>query len=42
MATLLDELSALISALNENGAQYAVCGGLALTIHVFFAGDICY
>ena len=35
MATLLDELSALISALNENGVEYAVCGGLALTIHGF-------
>jgi hypothetical protein len=35
MATLLDELSGLISALNENGVEYAVCGGLALTIHGF-------
>jgi hypothetical protein len=35
MATLLDELSQLISALNENGVEYAVCGGLALTIHGF-------
>lgn len=29
MATLLDELSQLISALDENGIEYAVCGGLA-------------
>ena len=35
MATLLDELSALISALDENDVEYAVCGGLALTIHGF-------
>lgn len=35
MATLLAELSELISALNENQIGYAVCGGLALTIHGF-------
>ncbi len=35
MATLLDELSQLISALNENKIEYAVCGGLALAIHGF-------
>ncbi len=35
MTTLLDELSQLISALEENGIEYAVCGGLALTIHGF-------
>jgi hypothetical protein len=35
MTTLLDELSQLISALNENEIEYAVCGGLALTIHGF-------
>lgn len=35
MATLLDELSQLISALDENEIEYAVCGGLALTIHGF-------
>ncbi len=35
MATLLDELSQLISALDENEIEYAVCGGLALTIHDF-------
>jgi hypothetical protein len=35
MATLLDELSQLISALNENEIEYAVCGGLALAIHGF-------
>lgn len=35
MSTLLDELSQLISALNKNEIEYAVCGGLALTIHGF-------
>lgn len=35
MATLLDELSQLISAFDENRIEYAVCGGLALTIHGF-------
>jgi len=35
MATLLEELSGLISALDENEIEYAVCGGLALTIHGF-------
>lgn len=35
MATLLDELSQLISAFDENKIEYAVCGGLALTIHGF-------
>ena len=35
MATLLDELSQLISALNENEIEYAVCGGLSMAIHGF-------
>lgn len=35
MTTLLDELSQLIFALNENEIEYAVCGGLALAIHGF-------
>ena len=35
MATLLDELSGLISALDENGVEYAVCGGLSMAIHGF-------
>ena len=35
MATLLDELSQLISALDDGGIEYAVCGGLALAIHGF-------
>lgn len=35
MTTLLDELSQLISALDENGIEYAVCGGLAMAIHGF-------
>jgi hypothetical protein len=33
MTTLLDELSQIISALEENEIEYAVCGGLALAIH---------
>ena len=32
MATLLDELSQLVTALERNEIEYAVCGGLALTI----------
>ena len=35
MTTLLDELSNIIFALNENEIEYAVCGGLALTVHGF-------
>lgn len=35
MTTLLDELSELIAALEENKIEYAVCGGLALAIHGF-------
>lgn len=35
MATLLDELSNMISALEDGGIEYAVCGGLALAIHGF-------
>ncbi len=35
MATLLDELSQIISAFDDGGIEYAVCGGLALTIHGF-------
>ncbi len=32
MSTLLDELSQLVSALEDSDIEYAVCGGLALTI----------
>lgn len=32
---LLTELKVVVSALNRNGIEYAVCGGLALTIHGF-------
>ena len=38
MATLLDELSGLISALNENGIEYAICGGLAMATVASCAG----
>jgi len=40
MATLLDELSQLISALDENEIEYAVCGGLALAIHGFVRATV--
>ena len=40
MATLLDELSGLISALNENGVEYAVCGGLSMAIHGFVRATV--
>ena len=35
MATLLQELLDVTSDLERNGIEYAVCGGLALTIHGF-------
>lgn len=35
MATLLQELLSITSELEKNGIEYAVCGGLALTIHGF-------
>jgi hypothetical protein len=35
MATLLQELSEIVSILNENDIEYAICGGLALTVHGF-------
>lgn len=35
MATLIDELEQIISDLEANGIEHAVCGGLALTIHGF-------
>lgn len=35
MATLLDELKDLISTLDANEIEYAVCGGLSMAIHGF-------
>lgn len=35
MATLVEELTQLISGLNENEIEYAVCGGLAMAVHGF-------
>lgn len=35
MATLFDELNHLIADLEDNRVEYAICGGLALTIHGF-------
>jgi hypothetical protein len=40
MTSLLDELSQLISALNENEIEYAVCGGLSLAIHGFVRATV--
>jgi cellobiose-specific phosphotransferase system component IIB len=40
MATLLDELSELIFTLNENGIEYAVCGGLSMAIHGFVRATV--
>lgn len=35
MATLVDELNELISSFEDNGLEYAVCGGLSMAIHGF-------
>lgn len=35
MATLLDELNQLVSAFEESGLDYAVCGGLSMAVHGF-------
>lgn len=35
MASLLDEFVDITTALNENGIDYAVCGGWAMAIHGF-------
>lgn len=35
MSDLLSELANVTQTLEENGIEYAVCGGLALTIHGF-------
>ncbi|MEJ7847175.1 MAG: hypothetical protein WKF92_03685 [Pyrinomonadaceae bacterium] len=35
MADILDELIQVTKALDEKGIEYAVCGGLALSIHGF-------
>ncbi len=40
MTTLLDELSNIISALNENEIEYAVCGGLSMAIHGFVRATV--
>jgi len=40
MATLLNELSELISALDENEIEYAVCGGLSMAIHGFVRATV--
>lgn len=35
MSNLIKELKEVVSVLEDNGIDYAVCGGLALTIHGF-------
>ncbi|HEV7645040.1 MAG TPA: hypothetical protein VGO50_13930 [Pyrinomonadaceae bacterium] len=35
MNSFFEELNTLVAALEENNIEYAVCGGLALTIHGF-------
>ncbi|HEX8564583.1 MAG TPA: DUF6036 family nucleotidyltransferase [Pyrinomonadaceae bacterium] len=40
MPTLIDELNQLISALNENEIEYAVCGGLSMAIHGFVRATV--
>jgi hypothetical protein len=40
MSTLLDELSQLISVLNDNAIEYAVCGGLSMAIHGFVRATV--
>ena len=35
MVDLIEELNQIVSSLDENSLEYAVCGGLALTIHGF-------
>lgn len=35
MASLLDEFIGIVNALNEQGLDYAVCGGWAMAIHGF-------
>jgi Uncharacterised nucleotidyltransferase len=35
ITALFDELNSIIELLDENGLEYAVCGGLALAIHGF-------
>ena len=35
MATLLNEFSQLIAAVEEAELEYAVCGGLAMAVHGF-------
>jgi hypothetical protein len=35
MNDLIPELTAIISSMEENGVEYAVCGGLSMAIHGF-------
>ena len=40
MATLLDELDELVTSLERNGIEYAVCGGLAMAIYGFVRATV--
>jgi hypothetical protein len=40
MANLLEELKALISALEDSNIDYALCGGLAMAVHGFYRTTI--
>lgn len=40
MASLYDELKALVAALNEEQVPYALCGGLAMGVHGFVRATV--
>jgi hypothetical protein len=40
MLDIYDELKALITSLNENGVDYALCGGLAMAVHGFVRATV--
>ena len=35
MLNLFEELTAIVAALDANGIEYALCGGLAMAVHAF-------
>ncbi len=40
MLTLLDEFRQVITALNEEKIEYAICGGIAMAIHGFLRATV--
>lgn len=40
MLDIYDELKTLITSLNENGVDYALCGGLAMAVHGFVRATV--